>query len=233
MTYFAIGILVTIRCLLTRDYRIENERVGGMSMLFFSQVALESFVNSFLSLLMPYLLQCQLRDKIRIRPGENLLNWLYGILFLQVTGLLGRIYMGDRWWAVKRAGDALGVLPVITTAKLHFRIVKGQVKVLHQTLMAMEYAYFVCSWFAVVSYGVFGPDDHSFPFRGFRVAGFFLPRIRLFYHGFLLNVNEEVSYTPPTDDPPSTSTRTGSVSVVDDEGDVDNNMQLQLVGKPL
>lgn len=224
MTFFAVGLLVTIRCLLTRDYRLEKEEFGGM--LFFSQVALESFLNSFLTLLMPYLLQCQLRHKINIRPGENLLSWLYWILFLQLTGLMGRIYVGDRWWAVKRAGDSLSVMPVISTAKLHFRIVPDQVKIMHQTLLAMEYASFVCTWFAVVSYGVFGQDDHSFPFRGFRVAGFFLPRIRLFYHGFLLNVIDEIASKQTSwSEENSTPSTTGSATV---GNDVETESMLQL-----
>ena len=231
MAFFAVGLLVTIRCLLTRDHRIEKEEFGDGGMLFFSQVALESFLSSFLSLLMPYLLQCQLRNKINIRPGQNLMSWLYWILFLQLTGLMGRIYLGDRWWAVKRAGDSLSVVPVISTAKLHFRIVPGQVKTMHQTLSAMEYTYFVCTWFAVVSYGVFGQDDHSFPFRGFRVAGFFLPRFRMFYHGFLLNVMDEITFNyqqPTRSEENSNPSTTGSATDVN-AVETESTLQMTLI----
>lgn len=208
-------------------------------MLFFAQVALESFMVSFLTLLMPYLLECELSNKINIRPGKNLLKWLYWILFLQLVGLIGRVYVDERFWAIKRVGDSLSVMPVLSVAKLHFRIIPGQMKTIHQTLVAIEYGYFISVWFAVVSYGVFGPNDHSFPFRGFRVAGFFLPRIRLFFHGFLLNIVDEVrnkaeAFPSRHDDSPTPSNASGSVSVVDpEEYDDDNKLHSQLLVIPV
>lgn len=226
MTFFFIGILVTVRSVLTRDFRVEKEE-SGWAVAFFAQVAVESFLNSFLSLLMPYLLQCQLRDRINIRPGQSLLKWLVWILVLQVIGMVGQSYVHDRCWAIKRVGDSLSVFPVVSTANLHHQIIQGQMKTTHQTLKAIEWTYFACTWFAVASYTFYSADNDTDIFRGFRVAGYFLPRFRLFFHGFLLNVTDEAFCTrqPTSSAPPPTSASVSFVQTADD----DENLSTSLV----
>lgn len=195
ITFFAVGVLLTVRLITSPDFRIKRDDSDEGRILFFAQVALESFLNSLLSVLMPYLLQWQLQDRINIRPGRNLVKWLFWILLLQFIGTVGRSYVDERCWAIKRVGDSLSFFPVLSSAKLHFRIIPGQMKVIHQTLTAMEWMYFLCTWMAVASYALFTSDDtHWDIFRGFRVAGFFLPRVRLFYHGLMLNAIDEAFY---------------------------------------
>mmetsp|Transcript_29476 Transcript_29476/g.68200 ORF Transcript_29476/g.68200 Transcript_29476/m.68200 type:complete len:251 (+) Transcript_29476:465-1217(+) len=171
--------------------------------LFYAMTAVESVALSFLQLLMPYLLQCKLKDYINIQPGRGLLPWLYAILALNFTGVVLAVHSTPNMWCIKRVGDSLSCIPTIQTVRLYSRITNhpansnsmSQGFFLIQALLVIEYWLLVSTLLASLGYFI---DDHGTDgnemWRALRVAGIFTSHLAGFVHGLMLNMVDEAQF---------------------------------------
>jgi hypothetical protein len=177
-----------------RDTATTDEVTSSMdeyaTFIYYSLTSIESFCTTFLLLLMPYLLQCQLSEVINIRPGQDLMPWLSGILFLNVAGIFGALYRPNLW-AIKRLGDALGPVPVIKTLQLFRRVnaTRGGNTITIKTVETLEcYSLFI-TLAAAAGYLL---HDHDYSLGvAVRVSSIFVSWTRVIFHGLLLNVMDE------------------------------------------
>lgn len=196
------------------DNQEETMTESATTWMYFGLTALESFGLSFMCFLTPYLIQCQLVDRINIRPGKNILPWMYLVLVLNVFGMAATsAYHVTAFWSIKRLGDALAAVPVLKTLATYDSITgfdrqgsstrKGCV--MSQALQAMEKVNFVATVLASLGYllakqtlGTAArlPDpswQETFSVA-FRLFGVYCNWTRLVCHGLLLNSIDEVQY---------------------------------------
>lgn len=225
--FLALALMNLSRIVVFTDFRF-NDRDGEVSWreevktwIYFGMTALESFGLSFMCLLTPYLLQCQLTDRINIRPGRDLLPWMYGILGLNIMGVsLTSIYHKTAFWSIKRLGDALSVPPVLFTLRTYDAVVgfaqqqqqnlrstptgPGKGCILSQVLQAVEKINLGATLLAVIGYllahNTLGQQaTHNYIAKtqqesmsaAFRLVGVYCNWVRLVFHGLLLNTIEE------------------------------------------
>ena len=191
------------RSMFMKDHRFEPvESDGTESFLwsFYTLTALESFALSFLCLLMPYLLQCRLRELVNIRPGRDLLLWLYVILCFNIAGIVLSIWFNPKFWAIKRLGDALSCVPVLKTINLYDtvmsrnRVLDSQVTL--QTLRVMESCNLVATLLAAAGYWFEGANGTAVSqvdniSVGLRLSGIFINWTRALCHAWMLNMVDE------------------------------------------
>ena len=205
---FVIACMHIYRSLLMKDNRFHAAENGGteiMQWAYYIMMGVESFSMSFLCLLMPYLLQCRLRELINIRPGRDLLVWLYIILCCDIAGIVFSIWVNPKFWAIKKFGDALTCVPVLKTIFLYDtvmsrnRILDSQVTL--QTLRVMESINLVAIFMAGAGYwfedasGTVGTLTKDVC-GGFRLSGFFILWARVLCHAWMLNMVDESQSRP-------------------------------------
>lgn len=159
--------------------------------------SIESLGICFLMLLMPYLLQCRLKDVINIKPGRDLTAWLLVIVILQMIGVVGARY-NPTLWAFKRFGDALGCVPVIKTLRLFRRVFSSQRgdNMTIVTLQTLESYSCLVSMLAAFAY--LSNNHHSPLGKAVRLGSIFVHHTRVIFHALLLNVMDDANYiTPP------------------------------------
>jgi hypothetical protein len=161
---------------------------------------LESFLRSFLCLLTPYLMQCQLQNRINIlQPGRDLMMWVYAVVAFNVLGCIMLVATDDvSYWSIKKFGDALSFLPVYKTLKLYGSIItpggryprRGDM--MFQTLYMVEWLTVIATLLSVVGY-VHSKDSHPI-FEAFRQIGAYAIMTRLLCHAMLMNSKDEAEY---------------------------------------
>jgi hypothetical protein len=161
---------------------------------------LESFLRSFLCLLTPYLMQCQLQNRINIsQPGRDLMLWVYAVVAFNVLGCVMVEATDDiRFWSIKKFGDALSFPPVYKTLKLYGSIItpggryprRGDM--MFQTLYMVEWLTVIATLLSVVGY-IYSKDSHPI-FEGFRQVGAYAIMTRLLCHAMLMNSKDEAEY---------------------------------------
>jgi hypothetical protein len=89
--------------------------------VFLFMSAFASFLRSFLCLLTPYLMRCQLQNRINIpQPGRDLMIWVYFVLLLNILGcVMVNVKEDTMYWGIKKLGDALSFPPVYKTLNLY------------------------------------------------------------------------------------------------------------------
>ena len=205
---FVIACMHICRSLFMKDNRFDTAESDGteiMQCAYYIMMGVESFSMSFLCLLMPYLLQCRLRDLINIRPGRDLLVWLYAILCCDITGIIISIWVSPKFWAIKKVGDALTCVPVLKTIYLYDnvmsrnRILDSQVTL--QTLRVMESINLVAILMAAAGYwfedasGTVGTLTKNVC-GGLRLSGIFIIWARVLCHAWMLNMVDESQSRP-------------------------------------
>jgi hypothetical protein len=161
---------------------------------------LESFLRSFLCLLTPYLMQCQLQNRINIsQPGRDLMLWVYVVVAFNVLGCIMVEATGDvRYWCIKKFGDALSFPPVYKTLKLYGSTItpggryprRGDM--MFQTLYMVEWLTVVAALLSVVGY-VYVKDPRPI-FEGFRQVSGYAIMTRVLCHAMLMNSKDEAEY---------------------------------------
>jgi len=164
--------------------------------------AIESFFRSFLCLLTPYLMQCQLQNRINIRrPGLNLMIWVYLVLFFNILGcIMVEVTGNPKYWGIKKLGDALSFPPVYKTLKLYSSIMTqggrfpGRGDMTGQTLTIVEYLAVTATLLSAFGYiGINDPDPKAM-MASFRVVGSFANMTRVLCHAMLMNSKDEAHY---------------------------------------
>jgi hypothetical protein len=201
-----LGLVISniIRILFFQDSRFvevdpseKNSRLGAF--VYHALKALESFLRSFLCLLTPYLMQCQLQNRINIQPGRDLMIWVYLVVAFSVFGCALVEATGNAgYWCIKEFGDALSFPPVYKTLKLYSSIItpggrypgRGDMPV--QTLLIVEYLAVVATALSAVGY-IMMSDTHPI-FEAFRQLGAFVNLTRLLCHAMLMNAKDEAQY---------------------------------------
>ena len=179
--------------------------------VYYVLTGIESLGACFLMLLMPYLLQCRLKDVINIQPGRDLQPWLFLIVILQMIGIVGA-RRNPNLWAIKRFGDALGCVPVVKTLGVFRRVFSSQRgdNMTIMTLQTLESYSFIVSTFAAVGY--LFDNHHSRLGLAVRVGSIFVSHVRVIFHALLLNVMDDANYiTPPP--PPANETFVEEVEI--------------------
>ena len=204
----ALACMNISRSMFMKDHRFEPAETDGAENFrwsYYTLTALESFSLSFLCLLMPYLLQCRLRELINIRPGRDLLMWLYAILCCDIAGIALSILVNPRFWAIKRVGDALSCIPVLKTINLYDtvmsrnRILDSQVTL--QTLRVIESCNLVATLLAAAGYWFEETSGtNALLFEnisvGLRLSGIFINWTRALCHAWMLNMVDESQSRP-------------------------------------
>ena len=173
-----------------------------VNMAYLASSAVESFFRSFLCLLTPYLLQCQLQNRINIRrPGLNLMIWVYLVLFLNILGCIVVEVTGDqKYWGIKKLGDALSFPPVYKTLTLYSSIMTqggrypGRGDMTGQTLMIVEYLAVTATLLSAFGYFGINDPDYKATMASFRVVGSFANMTRVLCHAMLMNSKDEADY---------------------------------------
>lgn len=197
--------LEDLRFLNCTDHSDDTEACHSVSTtwLYYTMVGFESFVTSFLNLLMPYLLRRKLSEYINIRPGQGLLMWVYTILVLDLAGVILSAQISPNMWAIKRLGDALTSIPAIHTINLYRRITThpanaaenrhGQTFI--QTVLGVEYWSLGITFVASAGYYMDNHEDKGNDWwRAFRVSAIFLTHLKIFMHGIMLNMIDEAQF---------------------------------------
>ena len=195
------------RFLNCNDDRQENAACHdvGMTWLFYAMIGSESFGLTFLTFLTPYLLQHKLKDyQHNIRPGDNLLIWVYLVFVMTFTGVVLSAQVSPNLWAIKRLGESLCSIPTIKTINLYRRITNhpanaagnhhGQTFI--GTVLGVEYWSMGIVFVAAVGYFMDSHDDHRGDdlWRAFRICAIFLSQLKAFVHGILLTMIDEAQF---------------------------------------
>eukprot|EP00934_Nitzschia_sp_Nitz4_P006434 Nitzschia sp. Nitz4//scaffold300_size22576//2934//3833//NITZ4_008542-RA/size22576-processed-gene-0.20-mRNA-1//1//CDS//3329546979//6424//frame0 len=214
---FSVTLTLTFRSLFLPDQRFATTACTGeckeTATLYYVWVAIESVIISFLMLCMPYLLQKQLATVINIQPGESLQMWIFLVLGMDVFAIVLSSQVSPNFWALKRFGDALLVIPRINTLQLYVKMTTtdSQPSLLIGTLTRLEYCLFVAVTGASLLYAF---EDHQNPnnwFVAIKMASIFLTYTVLFVHGVLLTcLDNAYRYVYP--DAPSTGGSDGGNS---------------------
>mmetsp|Transcript_28822 Transcript_28822/g.47674 ORF Transcript_28822/g.47674 Transcript_28822/m.47674 type:complete len:298 (+) Transcript_28822:97-990(+) len=206
-----LTLLNVIRLFVFDDLRFGDSRTGALSKkehfmywLYLISSATEAFFRSFLCLLTPYLLQCQLQNRINIgRPGRDLMMWVYAVLFFNIMGcLIVQMTEDPRYWALKKLGDAISFLPVYKTLKLYNTIMTqggrypGRGNMTSQSLMIVEYLTVIATLLSALAYFFISSDEMDFAstLGAFRIIGAFANMTRVLCHAMLLNSLDEANY---------------------------------------
>lgn len=204
---------------------------------------LEGVMQSFLSMLTPYLLRLWMTDRINFQgsrePGKGLMPWFQLFAVLSLISMVGKSTMegsiGDALWIFKKVADTLSYFPVAQTLKLwnsmHRGRYPGRGPVLSQVvLLAEQYSFFAnfCDVLSKLLYilGIFERSTLKSSFwKGMYLDNLFAAYTRILCHSILLNTLDEVYEAPYSSEPPThsdTSTRRHygpTVETVDEDDD--------------
>ena len=178
--------------------------------IYFVMNASEAFGKTFLCLLTPYLIKETVKGTIN--PGR-LMPWLCIVLFLQILGMsLTLVYHLPQYWCIKRFGDILSGIPVLTAIaeynQVHMKAEadgqKPRGTMVFQTIVTVEYLNMIATAFALVGYymatsslgsALYSEIDHTQAISvALRTIGIYANWVRVFCHGMLLNTIDESQY---------------------------------------
>jgi hypothetical protein len=208
-----LGILNIIRnlCMQDRRFILDDESTKESAItssssvysnesievfVYYTFIFIDAFGIGFLMLLTPYCLQCHLASMINIRPGQNLLPWLYGCIALQLFGVIGSATFSTKLYAFKRLGDAVSSIPVLQTLRLYRKIVisRDPRVITIQTVQTIEeYNLFLASLASVAYWynqDIAHPLLHNYS-HAIRLASIFVTHTRTTFHALLLNLMDE------------------------------------------
>jgi hypothetical protein len=171
-------------------------------LLFLATGAFESFLRSFLCLLTPYLMRCQLQNRINIpQPGRDLMIWVYFVLLLNILGcVMVNVKEDTMYWGIKKLGDALSFPPVYKTLNLYNSIMtrggrhSGRGDMTGQALMIIEYLVVSATLLSVIGYVCIHNAKHKEVMGAFRVVGAYASMTRVLCHAMLMNSKDEANY---------------------------------------
>lgn len=205
---FVVACMHILRTLFMKDNRFgaaDNQGAQVLQWDLYVVMGVESFCLSFLCLLMPYLLQCRLRELINIRPGRDLLIWLCASLCCNIAGIVFSFSVNPKFWAIKKVGDSLSCIPVLKTILLYDTVMSRNhildSQVTLQTLRVMESIYLVATLLSASGYWF---DNASGPSGlliknlcgGLRLSGVFISWTRALCHAWMLNMVDESRSRP-------------------------------------
>jgi hypothetical protein len=196
------------RLIFMSDVRVDADhawlanRQNLMRYIFFLFLSVfESFILSFLCLITPYLMRCQLQNKINIaQPGQDLMIWVYFVLIINVLGFVVVAVKQDiSFWWIKKVGDALGFVPVYKTLKLYNSIMTqggkypGRGDMTGQAFLMIEYLVLIGTLLSAVGY-ISTHSEYKQVMEAFRVFGAYAFMTRILCHSMLLNSKDEADY---------------------------------------
>lgn len=172
--------------------------------------AMEGILNCLQSLLTPYLLRVWLKGVRNFpgsqSPGLGLMPWLYANNCLTITGVVLRIWTGDKkMWIFKKVADAISFIPVYQTLGMYNQFQTGQAvrypgrgTMLSQIVMCGEfYALFAHSTDIGIKLLLMGGIDPKMEkmnlVKGLYADNTFAVYSRLLCHSILLNTLDEMS----------------------------------------
>jgi hypothetical protein len=173
---------------------------GPLAMMIHPLKTLESFLRSFLCLLTPYLMNCQLQNRINIsQPGRDLMMWVYLVVVFNALGcFLLQITGNPSYWCIKKFGDALSFLPVYKALRLYCSIItpggrypkRGDMT--FQTLYIVEWCTVIATLLSALGY-FYILNPHPI-FEAFRQTGAYAIMTRLLCHAMFMNSKDEAEY---------------------------------------
>jgi hypothetical protein len=173
---------------------------GPLAVMIHPLKTLESFLRSFLCLLTPYLMNCQLQNRINIsQPGRDLMMWVYLVVVFNALGcFLLQITGNPSYWCIKKLGDALSFPPVYKTLRLYCSIItpggryprRGDMT--FQTLYIVEWCTVIATLLSALGY-FFILNPHPI-FELFRQTGAYATMTRLLCHAMFMNSKDEAEY---------------------------------------
>ena len=199
--FFVVCCTLTMRSFLLRDQRFvptscnvdateeDCKQTVFSVFLYYSWVAIESILISFLKLCMPYLLLRHMATFINTTPS-TLQSWLMVVCGMELVGVILAGQISPNFWSIKRFGDGILVLPRIQTLQTYQSIVmarhNSQPSLLVDTLIQLEKCLLVTIVGASVSYAI---EDHQNPntwLVAIKMVSIFLGYTVLIFHSILL-----------------------------------------------
>ena len=199
--------------------------------MFLFMSATESFLRSFLCLLTPYLMRCQLQNRINIpQPGRDLMIWVYFVLFFDILGCtMANMMVNEMYWGIKKLGDALSFVPVYKTLMLYNSIMtqggrySGRGDMTGQALMIIEYLVVSATLLSAIGYFGIHYTEQKVVMSAFRVVGAYASMTRVLCHAMLMNSKDEADYLYRCG-----SASSASDDVDDDADDVDDDEECKM-----
>jgi hypothetical protein len=188
------------------DVNINDSNEVLLAFIYWFLKVFEAFGIGFLMMLSPYFLQCHLATMVRIKPGHNLVPWLYWIMLFQVMGVIGSLFH-PKYYAIKKVGDALSCIPILRTLAIYQHVLSGQDSrvITIQTVQMVER----CSLFLLIlsSIGYSLVDREVFPtfFHAVQVTAGYMVWTRVSFHALLLNLMDEAMNLKQQEMTPSTN----------------------------